>query len=126
MHLLDALDDDTVRLVGKALRSQNAALPLRFVCLRFLTVPGTVRGTDFHRSVFVRSVAMLKWAVGYLQYTMNEKKCRYAAEVGHLDVLKWARANDCPWNSTILKYAEISGHVELLEWARENGCPVSP
>ena len=37
--------------------------------------------------------------------------------------LKWARANDCPWNENTCKEAACGGHLEVLKWARENGCP---
>eukprot|EP00951_Prasinocladus_malaysianus_P022515 scaffold188889_cov44-Prasinocladus_malaysianus.AAC.1 len=46
-----------------------------------------------------------------------------AAESGHLEVLKWARENGCPWNEHTCAYAAWGGHLEVLQWARENGCP---
>ena len=42
---------------------------------------------------------------------------------GHLEVLKWARANGCPWDEGTCAYAAEGGHLEVLKWARENGCP---
>jgi hypothetical protein len=38
-------------------------------------------------------------------------------------LLKWCRANQCPWNKRTCTYAAENGHLELLKWARENGCP---
>jgi len=49
--------------------------------------------------------------------------CIIAADNGHLDVLKWARANGCPWDSFYCSSAERNGHLDVLTWARENGCP---
>jgi len=49
--------------------------------------------------------------------------CAYAAEGGHLEVLKWARENGCPWDKQTCAYAAKGGHLEVLKWARENGCP---
>jgi len=46
-----------------------------------------------------------------------------AAEGGHLEVLKWARENDCPWDKRTCAHAAKGGHLEVLKWARENGCP---
>ena len=46
----------------------------------------------------------------------------FAAEGGHLEVLKWARENGSPWDEDICAYAAESGHFEVLKWARENGC----
>ena len=31
--------------------------------------------------------------------------CSYAAEGGHLEVLKWLRENGCPWNKYTCSYA---------------------
>ena len=48
--------------------------------------------------------------------------CTYAAGNGHLDVLKWARENGCEWNSDTCSNAGYHGHLHVLKWARENGC----
>ena len=29
----------------------------------------------------------------------------------------------CPWNKHTCRYAVDQGHVEVLRWARQNGCP---
>jgi len=49
--------------------------------------------------------------------------CSYAAKNGHLEILKWARANLCPWNEETCTNAAVGGHLELLKWAREHRCP---
>ena len=46
-----------------------------------------------------------------------------AAKGGHLEVLRWAREKDCPWDSNTCAYAAEGGHLEVLRWACENGCP---
>ena len=46
----------------------------------------------------------------------------YAAQYGHLEVLKWARENGCDWNSWTCSCAALNGHLEVLKWARQNGC----
>jgi hypothetical protein len=42
-------------------------------------------------------------------------------------VLKWARANDCPWDEKTCAYAakgdQAVRHLKILRWARENGAP---
>ncbi len=38
-------------------------------------------------------------------------------------MLKWARANGCPWNQETCALAAKYGYLEVLKWARENGCP---
>jgi hypothetical protein len=49
--------------------------------------------------------------------------CADAAGGGHLEVLKWARENDCPWDELTCVSAAKHGHLEVLQWARTNGCP---
>ena len=47
-----------------------------------------------------------------------------AAKHGQLEILKWARANGCPWgNEKTCAFAAKGGHLAVLKWARENGCP---
>ena len=53
----------------------------------------------------------------------NEYTCAYAVLNGHLALLKWSRANQCPWDAWTCRYAAENGHLEFLEWARSNGCP---
>ena len=42
---------------------------------------------------------------------------------GHLEVLKWACANGCPWNKWTCIRALEGGHLELFRWAFANGAP---
>ena len=78
--------------------------------------------------------------------------CKSAAKFGHLEIVKWARENGCPWEEARctggeagaglsvpgprinylekinrIKYtcawAARRGHLEVLKWVRENGCP---
>jgi len=54
---------------------------------------------------------------------VGRETCANAAEGGHLEVLKWARENGCPWDERTCANAAEGGHLEVLKWARENGCP---
>ena len=45
------------------------------------------------------------------------------AEGGYLEVLQWARANDCPWDERTCAFAVEGGYLEVLHWACANGCP---
>ena len=49
--------------------------------------------------------------------------CNLAATDGYLDLIKWARANRCPWNKFTCANAAEGGHLEVLQWTRANGCP---
>lgn len=53
----------------------------------------------------------------------DRSTCTCAAENGHLEVLKWARANGCPWYEFTCAMAALDGHLKVLKWARANGCP---
>ena len=33
------------------------------------------------------------------------------------------RANGCQWNTNTCHYAVDKGHMEVLRWVRANGCP---
>ena len=46
-----------------------------------------------------------------------------AAWSGNLELVRWLRAEGCPWDHFTCSRAVTKGHVEVLRWARENGCP---
>jgi hypothetical protein len=38
-----------------------------------------------------------------------------------LEILKWLRRNECPWDSQIYYTAAEYGHLEVLKWLRKKG-----
>ena len=56
---------------------------------------------------------------------MDADACFWAAEGGHLGVLKWARTNGCEWDAGVIEIADAPNnkHESVLIWARANGCP---
>jgi hypothetical protein len=46
-----------------------------------------------------------------------------AAKSGHLDCLKYAHENGCPWDADTCYYAESYRQEHCLMYALENGCP---
>ena len=60
---------------------------------------------------------MLKWARAK-ECSWDEETCAMAAKNGHLEMLKWARAQECPWDKRTCEYAAKNGHLEMLKWAR--------
>jgi hypothetical protein len=46
-----------------------------------------------------------------------------AAANGHLEVLKYAHENGCPWNQTMCSEAARNGQLEVLKYGHEDGCP---
>jgi hypothetical protein len=51
--------------------------------------------------------------------------CTNAAENGHLEFLKLARAKGCPWDNLAFTFAAANGHVEILNFLFEEGCDSS-
>jgi hypothetical protein len=71
---------------------------------------------------FVGSIGRQAWAKARgCPWDVNV--CAYAAEGGHLEVLKWARENLCPWDEATCYWAAQGEHLDVLRWAREHGCP---
>jgi hypothetical protein len=46
----------------------------------------------------------------------------YAAAKGHIECLKYAHENGCPWKEDTCTQAALGGHIECLKYAHENGC----
>ena len=49
--------------------------------------------------------------------------CASAAGGGHLECLRYAHENGCPWGGATCASAAGGGHLECLRYAHENGCP---
>ena len=65
---------------------------------------------------------ILKWAREH-GFSWDESTCSQAARHGYLEVVKWARAQGCPWDENTCALAAIGGHLEVVKWARAHGCP---
>jgi len=48
----------------------------------------------------------------------------YATEHDSLDNMKWLKENGCPWNGETFVAAVRNGNLDNLKWLKENGCPV--
>ena len=70
----------------------------------------------------VGKVEVLQWARAN-GCDWDSGTCEAAAGGGHLELLQWLKANGCPWDSGVISCAEGSGHTAVAEWARANGCP---
>ena len=49
--------------------------------------------------------------------------CDYAADLGSVRVLKWARENNFAWSELTCYVAAYNGHLPALKYLHENGCP---
>jgi len=53
----------------------------------------------------------------------DENTCKVAAKYGHLDCLKYLHENGCPWNKYACASAAEDGHLDCLKYLHENDCP---
>jgi hypothetical protein len=53
----------------------------------------------------------------------SDSLCKWAALQGQLEILKWLRENDFPWDEKTCTRAVRGGHLEVLQWLRANSCP---
>jgi hypothetical protein len=70
---------------------------------------------------YTTTIQQLEWCVNN-GYKMNVITSRLLVLNGHLEVLKYARANECEWNGDTCTNAAENGHLEVLKYARANGC----
>ncbi len=43
-------------------------------------------------------------------------------KTGHLECLRYAHENGCPWGENTCHTAACNGHLDCLRYAHENGC----
>ena len=67
-------------------------------------------------------IEILEMIIANYRYVPDERVIKIAARCGHIDVLKWARKNNCEWDYDTCAMAAQNGHLEVLIWARKNGC----
>ena len=67
--------------------------------------------------------AVLLWLRKNGYPCLNEETCHYAAAGGHLEVLKYAHENGCPWDERTCYEAAGGGHLDVLKYLHEQGCP---
>ena len=58
-----------------------------------------------------------------LRKLWDEQTCNWAAQGGHLELVKWLRAKGCPWGTTTSANAAFGGHLEVLQWMRGQDPP---
>ena len=49
--------------------------------------------------------------------------CEETATHGDIEMLKWLRAEGCPWDAWVCARAACGGHLEVLNWLQAEGCP---
>ena len=51
--------------------------------------------------------------------SLDEYTCSEAAKNGHLECLKYAHENGCPWDQWTCRQAAENGHLECLKYLHE-------
>jgi hypothetical protein len=69
---------------------------------------------------FYGDVDALDWAVG--EAYSAEWLCDWAAQGGHVEVMRWARAHGHKTTDKTAWFAAKFGRLEMLEWLRGDGC----
>ena len=72
---------------------------------------------------YERVVGLLGGAANYVCGDAANYVCYYAAQLGSVRLLKWARVNNRDWNVITCCYAAEYGHLPALKYLHENGCP---
>lgn len=68
---------------------------------------------------------ILEWAYANNYGFDNYDICGDAVRGGQLDILKWLRQRNCPWDYDVCLGAASRGYIDIIKWAHENGCPCS-
>jgi len=67
---------------------------------------------------------LAKWVeINVASFRGNPHVCALAAENSHLNMLKWLRDQQCPWDSDTTRMAAYNGNLDLLDWALSSECP---
>ena len=68
------------------------------------------------------NVAMLEWMCEN-ECELNPEACTTAAYNGQLGNLQYLRSVGVDWDDKVCEVAAIRGHLQVLRWAYDNGCP---
>ena len=75
-------------------------------------------------AVFSGNVHMLQWMKDNgMTGEWRESHMFSAANNGSLDVVKWLRANGCPWDENACSFAGSRNHWDTLQYLVDNKCP---
>tara|TARA_B100000497_G_C7475880_1_gene292687 strand:- start:253 stop:615 length:363 start_codon:yes stop_codon:yes gene_type:complete len=69
------------------------------------------------------SVRLLKWARENNIVDWSADTCYFAARNGQLPALQYLHENGCPWNSHTCFLAANSKHWDCLQYLVDNKCP---
>jgi hypothetical protein len=114
------MDEDTWLTRLIDLLDNNEALSLPYE--RVVGLLGEVWVDVCEEAAMQGSVRLLKWAREN-NCAWNSGTCNSAVANGQLPALQYLHENGCPWNSHTCRYAAYTGHLPVLQYLHENGCP---
>lgn len=56
-------------------------------------------------------------------YCLNEEVFETAVRSNKLDIVKWMKDQNCPWNSEVFNSAIRIQNFEIIKWLKKEGCP---
>jgi len=118
-EVLERLDRVDRTLLGRTGSKARAAVKLSGLP----RVGGSAEEPRVGIAAFCQSPSTFVWAVVNGCPLECADICETLAEGGHLEVLRWAREQGCPWDEWTCARAAEGGHLEVLKWAREHHCP---
>jgi hypothetical protein len=102
-----------------------AAYPRRFDFDAFPDIPGWRRARVITMMDNDEALSLPHERVVGLLGKAAEHVCNYAAKLGSVRLLKWARENNLAWSADTCADAAANGHLPALQYLHENGCPWS-
>lgn len=101
--------------------------PITMVCRRWRDIIDILKKNNKMKTpvrIISHSIPLIKWGRAN-GCPWDEYTCSFAAYDDHLDVLQWLRAQvpPCPWNEHTCYSAANNGHLEVLKWLRSQDPP---
>jgi hypothetical protein len=76
-------------------------------------------------AIISNKIDILEWIQKNFDFVLTKEDCETAAMYDRLSVLKWLRANKCPWNLDTIECSIINGSFRCLVYILDNGCNIS-
>jgi hypothetical protein len=114
---MENLSEDCVRLILEK-AGKDKVIKLACYSLDFL-----INKPDSGDACLYSSLSRFLFGIKTEIVRVYRNTCEEAASGGHLEVLKYAHENGCPWNELICANAARYGHLEVLKYLHQNGCP---
>jgi hypothetical protein len=67
------------------------------------------------------NLKIIEWCITQKPFHWDYTICASAAFHGHLEIIKWIKANGFHWDSTACASAALNNQFETLEWLNKNG-----